>query len=166
MLKWVKKPEENNLTSLDRIRILPNEAQAAAKNNPGDLSELEWYEANKHLLDLTSRSNNIRARKIFAWAIFAMVGVWLTAVLTIVVLTGLKKFDLDKTVLIALITSGSVNVIGLFSLVAKYLFHVHETHEPVVEQKIGNVAESQPSGKFATEPSNSEKTKDSEKEEP
>ena len=136
MLKWVKPPKASNLTSLDKIQILPNELKAATSSNPGDLSEQEWYDAGKHILDLTSRSNNISARKTFAWAIFAMVSVWLAAVLSVTVLAGLKVFVLDKAVLIALIVSGSANVISLFSLVAKYLFHVHETQEPVIEPKV------------------------------
>lgn len=143
MLKWVKPPEASSLTkrgsltSLDNIRLLPNELKAAASSKPGDLSEQQWYDASKHILDLTSRSNNINARKTFAWAIFTMVSVWLAAVLTVTVLSGAKVLVLDKAVLIALIISGSANVISLFSLVAKYLFHVHETHEPAIELKIG-----------------------------
>ena len=136
MLKWVKQTEAESLTPLDRIQLLPNELEAAEHSSPGDLSEQEWYDAGKHRLDLTSRSNNISARKTFAWAIFAMVSLWLAAVLSVTVLTGLKVLVLDKAVLIALIVSGSANVISLFSLVAKYLFHVQDAHEPIIEPLI------------------------------
>ncbi len=153
MLKWVKPPKASKLTSLDKIRLLPSELKAAASSKPGDLSEQEWYDAGKHLLDLTSRSNNINARKTFAWAIFTMVSVWLAAVLTVTILSGAKMLVLDKTVLIALIISGSANVISLFSLVAKYLFHVHETHEPGIELKIGTHEEApaKPDAEFSDE---------------
>ena len=150
MLKWVKPPKKSSLTSLDKIRLLPSELKAAANSKPGDLSEQQWYDAGKHILDLTSRSNNISARKTFAWAIFTMVSVWLAAVLTVTVLSGAKVLVLDKAVLIALIVSGSANVISLFSLVAKYLFHVHETHEPGIEVKIGTREET-----FEEEPAKS-----------
>ncbi len=161
MLKWVKPAKRSNLTSLDKIRLLPSELKAAASSKPGDLSEQQWYDAGKHILDLTSRSNNINARKTFAWAIFTMVSLWLAAVLTVTVLSGMKALVLDKAVLIALIISGSANVISLFSLVAKYLFHVHEAHEPGIELKIGT-REEEPSKE---EPSKEEPAKNAEQEE-
>jgi len=145
LFKWGKRQEIINPEGLNKIQILPNEAISAQRSKPNDLSEQEWYEANRHRLDLTSRLNNITARKGFAWAIFVMVLLWLVAVLWIVYLSDRHFLVLDKAVLIALIISGSVNVIGLFSNVAKYLFHVHETQIPIVEAKASNVSTMPPS---------------------
>jgi hypothetical protein len=88
--------------------------------------EFSAYERRQSLrrrdLTNTDYENDIRSRKHFAWGIFGLMCFWLTCVLAIVVLTGLKVLTLDKTVLITLVTSGSVNVIGVFNHVAKHLF--------------------------------------------
>ena len=56
--------------------------------------------------------------------IFYLECVYLTIVILIIVALGNKynNFSLDKEVIIALITTTTINVIGLFVIVAKYLF--------------------------------------------
>ena len=62
-------------------------------------------------------------RKIHSTLIFFMVFVWLTAVLAILALVGKGFFMLTDRVLITLLTTTSINVIGLLVIVANYLFN-------------------------------------------
>lgn len=49
--------------------------------------------------------------------------VYMAAALAIVFLCGLGVLHLKESVLITLLTTTLANVIGVFNLVAKYLFH-------------------------------------------
>ena len=48
---------------------------------------------------------------------------YLVIVLAIVILVGFGVIRLDNTVLNVLLTTTTANVIGIFIIVAKYLFH-------------------------------------------
>jgi hypothetical protein len=61
-------------------------------------------------------------RKAYADKIFWLVCLWLLAVLGLAALAGGKKFELSDTVLIAFISTVSVNIIALMAIVANYLF--------------------------------------------
>lgn len=60
--------------------------------------------------------------------IFWLVVGWLACVVACIVLTGFKcyGFSLSEKVLIAFITSTTINVVGLFILVAKWMYAVPE----------------------------------------
>ena len=63
-------------------------------------------------------------RKLFSLLIFGLISLWLTAVLIIVSFDGAsaETFNLSKTVLTTLIGSTTGSVLGLFLVVARYLF--------------------------------------------
>ena len=61
-------------------------------------------------------------RKEYAGKIFWLVCGWLFVLLTLVFSAGKNWISLSDSVLIALITSASVNIIGLMVIVANYLF--------------------------------------------
>ena len=74
-------------------------------------------------------------RKAYATKIFRLVAVWLGLVFTLLALDGCKRlslrlgswssdwhFELSDKVLVALIAGTTVDVIGLFAVVASYLF--------------------------------------------
>ncbi|GGB08107.1 hypothetical protein [Puia dinghuensis] len=63
------------------------------------------------------------ARKTHNILIFIMVFFWLVAVISILILVGMGKLVLSDKVLITLLSTTSVNIIGLLVIVANYLFN-------------------------------------------
>ncbi len=63
-------------------------------------------------------------QRLFAYLLFGLVSVWLLAVIITIFLTGFsyRDFKLNDSVLITFITSTTTSVIGLFLLVARWLF--------------------------------------------
>ena len=74
--------------------------------------------------DLQALKDTYGLRVSYTGRIFWLVVAWLACVVTCVVFSGFKfrSFQLSDNVLIAFITSTTVNVVGLFVLVAKWMF--------------------------------------------
>jgi hypothetical protein len=85
--------------------------------------DLERQEREAHL---TGILQDIAERKTYANRIFWLLVGWLSGVFTLLMLQGVlspwRWFNLDKAVLIAAIGGTTVNVIGIFIVVARYLF--------------------------------------------
>jgi len=66
-----------------------------------------------------------KQRRVYANRMFWLLCIWLIAVALIILLSGWStwEFQLSDSVLITLITGVSVNVIGLFAIVVRYLFY-------------------------------------------
>lgn len=64
-----------------------------------------------------------KQRKIFSYYIFGFMCAYMAASLVVVFMCGLGCMALDVSVLITLLTTALANVIGIFTFVAKYLFH-------------------------------------------
>lgn len=73
--------------------------------------------------DLHGRKQDREQRKVFALCIFWLVCVYLFVVLTAVYFVGFGLMALNDIVLNVLLTTTTANVIGIFIIVAKYLFH-------------------------------------------
>ena len=71
---------------------------------------------------INDRRQDRAERKIYASKLFWLVACWMLAVFSILLLQGFKVFQLENTVLVALLSTTSVNMIGLFVIVTKYLF--------------------------------------------
>lgn len=73
---------------------------------------------------LDERGQDMSARKNYARNIFLLLLVWLTMVFGVVIGSGYEKcpIHLSDAVLIALISGVSISVVGLFAIVANYLF--------------------------------------------
>lgn len=105
-------------------------AQKAISNTPPAdiesvqrvISERDQIEMDRLRVELTSFRNDIKARKLFAWLIFALVVIWLGAIIWIVIATGSGWYKLSDTVLITLVTSTTVNITGFFLIVTQYIF--------------------------------------------
>lgn len=76
--------------------------------------------------DLAGKSQDRKQRGIFAMRIFGFVCFYMAAALTIVVLDGCCVLDISDTVLVTMLGTTTANVIGLFLVVAEYLFHRHK----------------------------------------
>lgn len=95
-----------------------------------DRKDEEWWRQQRHI----EQDWLHRARKKFAPAIFCVLCGWLLAVLAILFLDGFgvranwlggtRAFQLPDGVLYALLAATTAGVVGLFAVVAKYLFPV------------------------------------------
>jgi hypothetical protein len=86
-------------------------------------------QADKHEVDverlaLANREEgyNIQERKKYAKRLFVTLLIWMIIILVFLALSALKIFELSDTVLIALITTTTLNFSGFFFAVVKYLF--------------------------------------------
>lgn len=113
----------NKTPSLDAIslNIVPS---VSDKPDEYTLEELDSIEKDKKLAELTGLKQDIAQRKDYAEKIFKLVCVWLLVVLILLILQGfnIRGFSLDEAVLLAVIGSTTINIIGLFYVVANYLF--------------------------------------------
>ena len=83
------------------------------------------YEIDALRQELKESADNHQLRIDYANKIFILVCVWLGCVIAAVLLAGFKSYDnftLSDKVLITFITSTTINVLGLFAIVAKWLF--------------------------------------------
>jgi hypothetical protein len=76
---------------------------------------------------LDSFKQDVRQRKTFAPKLYLLTCCWLVSVMVILLIQGFSEgryhfFRLNDSVLIALLGTTTVNVVGLFYVVAKYLF--------------------------------------------
>lgn len=101
------------------------------QGKPGD--ETAFRDLHKKSLeeDLVSKKQDREQRKEFAAKIFSLTVGWLVCVVLILLFQGwgiafscveTDRFHLSDSVLIALITGASVNIIGLMAIVIRYLF--------------------------------------------
>lgn len=74
------------------------------------------------LEDYTSKKQDREQRKWFSAWIFGVVCIYLLIVLVLLYFTGFSLTRLSDTVLVALLTTTTANVIGLLVIVARYLF--------------------------------------------
>lgn len=118
--------ESNFRRLLDRISIAG--AKDIGSNKPDQMTKnaLQDYDAEGKKLDNDSKRQNIEARKRYANRIFFLVSCWLACMLVVILLSGFggyaKWFNLADSVLIALITTTTISVLGLFTIVVNYLF--------------------------------------------
>nr|DAJ19699.1 MAG TPA: hypothetical protein [Herelleviridae sp. ctsMP6] len=73
--------------------------------------------------ELDGRKQDREQRKVFALWIFGLVCVYLLVVLVVIFFVGFGLMTLSDIVLNVLLTTTTANVIGIFVIVAKYLFH-------------------------------------------
>ena len=75
--------------------------------------------------DLRSKEQDRKERKIYARLSLGFLTLYMTVVFLILFFSGFKThgFELKQPVLIALITTTTANVIGIFAFVMKYLFN-------------------------------------------
>lgn len=73
-------------------------------------------------IDNDAKEQDKGQRKIYAALIFIIMTIWLIFVLVIFVLIGNGYLFYSDNVVIAFLTTTTVNVIGIFLIVARYLF--------------------------------------------
>lgn len=75
-----------------------------------------------HIRQLKQLDSVLSERTDYAKKIYRLVKCWLVAIFLILILVGCKVLVLDVKVLIALISGTTINVLGIFTVVANFLF--------------------------------------------
>ncbi|MCF2489525.1 hypothetical protein [Dyadobacter sp. CY347] len=147
-------PQSNPHAPIDRTTLRNWVTSASPESTEQDISEKTFLTLLQQV-SLEGLSQNIRERKKYAEYIFWMVSIWLVMVIMLVWLNGLGeiycynflepllrsgvkyisfKFELSDAVLIALITTATVNITTFFLVVTKYLFpNTPDKDSPPVE---------------------------------
>lgn len=129
-------PSATSRVDVDLIRAPEHpDVSPASGDGPDDLAEVEgeqlagekWREEHrrkKEAADLKGHERDIENRGKYTSRLYWLMVGWMGAVYAVIVLSGLTAwgFKLSDAVLIALITGTTANVIGLFVIVARYLF--------------------------------------------
>lgn len=86
--------------------------------------EIKYLDREAKRVGVTELLQNVTERKKYAHRIYCLICFWLAAVLLIVIASGCHNVEIEvpEPVLLALITGLSVNVLGIFIFVVKYLF--------------------------------------------
>lgn len=124
-----KKPDDDVLTEIKSEAVLLGKAMRAEepKSELRDELLLLQLKQQQELRKLTAEADKMvqdnQGRRAFSRNIFAVVAFWLAFVMAVVVLCASGKWTLSDAVLIALITTTTATVIGIFLIVANYLFN-------------------------------------------
>lgn len=105
-------------------------SEEAIREEKQELEEERIHELQKKALELQLLTAQIRkfeddneGRREFSRSIFIVTVIWMFLVLMVVVQCARAKWALSDSVLIALITTTTATVIGIFIIVANYLFN-------------------------------------------
>ncbi len=119
----------SELNTEEEVGTIETEEDYKKRANQEKIHELRLANRLKEE-ELKSREQDRKQRKGFADKIFFMLSIFLLFVCLILVFAGMKflpikpypHFELSDNVLIALLTTASANVIGIFIVVVRYLF--------------------------------------------
>jgi hypothetical protein len=114
-------------STVNDVGLFNEEVQSLESERPDARLTQEEFDANLRACELKQINDIINARKAYAEKVFKLVVFWLIAVLVILIVQGLvqtiwEKSVLSDHVLMALIGGTTVNVIGIFTIVANFLF--------------------------------------------
>lgn len=106
----------------DFLNAIRQEASNVTPNNTtrGPAEAVFYKKSNKE--DLKGRKQDRKERKVYANLTFSLISIWLTLILLIFIAIGQKKLIYSDTVIVTLLTTTTIEVIGLFIIIAKYLF--------------------------------------------
>lgn len=90
----------------------------------GYLEETLDLDSQKKKTEIANAQQNIDERKKYAHRTFCLVCCWLAAIAGMIVLQGFNLFGfwLDSGIVIAMIGGTTTGVVGIFLIVARYLF--------------------------------------------
>ncbi len=126
---------DNDLDQQVIIPASPNDAQAQLTAKDDVAKESKFYDETRktqlHEENVADRKSARTQREKYAGRVFILVSVWITAIFLLLVFQGfggkLGYAPLSDKVLLALITSTTVNLIGTLIIVLKYIFKASPT---------------------------------------
>ena len=118
-------PQE--ISDLDREKERLNKKRLAKKPDELYQQEIDAQEKEKKRLENKGLEQDIEQRKEYAAKIYTLIVFWLVAVFILITLSGVGAafgwFKLSTTVLTTIIGGTTINVLGIFYIVANYLFY-------------------------------------------
>lgn len=119
---------------------------ATERTNPADLgADLETIRLQERITEYQSKVHALEVervmldqRKIYASRLFDLSQYWLLFIGAFLLLAGFGKLKVADSVLIALITTTTANVLGLFYIVARWLFPNKNTADTKDQPKNDN----------------------------
>ncbi|MEM7584590.1 MAG: hypothetical protein AAF560_14465 [Acidobacteriota bacterium] len=105
--------------------VTPDKIKLPAVRSSDDqpyLDEESDYTRQKQELELSEIQSDLEHRKTYSKRIFILVAIWMFAIFGLIVADGLAWINISDGVLISLIGGTTLNVIGLFAIVARYFF--------------------------------------------
>jgi hypothetical protein len=125
---------DTTVGSLDFIRKQEQQNIESVPDKPDLKSTTETLKIQLAKLELDNQDlrQNINLRRKYALALFILLSIWLTAILTIIFFSGFKLngFELSETTQITLITTTTGMVVGFFVGVTNYLFPTKKNNLP------------------------------------
>ncbi len=101
------------------------DAAVAAPTSGISIAEYMSYE--KHKQDIKNSDQNMGERKLYAESIYMFTCIWCLFLAVILIGKGMDKLNFSDEIIIALITSTTVNVFVFFRYVTKYLFNAEKS---------------------------------------
>jgi hypothetical protein len=117
---------DSDLENIESSGVEPASPDKTAELEKNEL-EIDQEKETKRLQNVALKQD-IDLRKEFAWDIFYLIVAWLVLVFVLLILQGFAaticshKFSLSDSVVLALISGTTVNVLGIFLIVVRYLF--------------------------------------------
>ena len=113
---------------LQELESVPANVENQKLMTAGDIDrEIKLVELEYKKEELESRKQDRKQRGRFSIWIFGFMGFYMILVLAGLCLVGCKVLTLSDTVIISLLTTATADVIGIFIIVAKYLFHKEDS---------------------------------------
>ena len=121
------KPDLSNLLEIFKKELIqgqPDDLSHVKQEEDEVVRDAQEAKTKRDALLNQQLKQEIKERLKYSGRLFWLLVVWLIAVVAIIVLHGFSAwgFDLSSNVLMMLIGSTTFNVIGMFLIVAKYLF--------------------------------------------
>ena len=108
------------------LTIVSDEAPSGDEPDSITKKEIEALTLAEKRVRIRGVVQDISERKIYAKRVFVLVAVWLAGISIILLAQGFLSpwglFNLSENVLLAVIGGTTVNVVGIFLIVARYLF--------------------------------------------
>ena len=88
------------------------------------LEEVDYLVDAAHAAEIESFKQDVKHRAEYAPKIYWLVVVWVIGIFALIILQGfhIYSFNLSDSVLIAAISGTTLNILGIFAIVAKYIF--------------------------------------------
>lgn len=113
-----------NLDLLQKMSSIPAFSDTSSTLSEEDINlSLKKVELDLKKESLESARQDREQRRKFAFRVFFLIAAYLAIVLVILFLCGFKVMNLGQSVIIVLLSTMTANVISIFILVIKYLFH-------------------------------------------
>lgn len=121
----MKPSKEQPTEGVSSEALTGRERPPSSQPGPRETKEQEDLERERSELENVSRRQDIEERKKYATRIYTLLCWWLGGLFIVLGLQGWQietGFGLSEKVLITFVTGTTLNVIGIFLVVANYLF--------------------------------------------